>query len=588
MADFTPKNTSRDGAESSSGANARRKPTRRSVLRAGATGAIVGSAGIVASKAAAQPVPSSALLGANTVSPRQAESDHAVFQHGVASGDPLPNAVIIWTRVTSHPADIPGDGVGEPIALRWEVSPAEDFIETTASGEVTSNPDNDNTVHVDVTGLDADRWYYYRFTVLSDNYAGQQSPVGRTRTTPPAGASPEHLGIALTSCANYESGYFSAYADMATNPNIDIVMCVGDYIYEYGVNEYAGKLGPIREHQPPHETITLQDYRRRYGTYRTDADLQAAHAAKPWMVTWDDHEVANDNWAEGAENHQPEEGEGDFIARRDAAMRAYIEWLPIRTVHLSEGGKIYRHFQYGDLADIVMLDLRTYRDRKLEFREIGQLDNPDRSMLGSEQFNYLKDKWASSTALWNLVGNSVMFTPVLIPPLDPQATAAITELMGLPEEGMPYNLDQWDGYPADRRRLIQTITEMGLDNIVFLTGDIHSSWACNVPVAAGRYPRDGIAAVELVCTSVSAPNIDDIVYLPQRNPITIAAETGLTTANRHVKWIEFDHHGYAAIYVGRDEITAEYRWVEDKAIPNQPLYVAKTYKVQRGIGVLEV
>src|SRR5699024_2310257 len=165
------------------------------------------------------------------------------------------------------------------------------------------------------------------------------------------------------------------------------------------------------------------------------------------------------------------------------------------------------------------LDLRTYRDQAPEFAQIGDTDDVGRTMLGSEQMNFLHGKWSTSSANWNLVGNSVMFTPVLIPPLDPQTSGAITELMGLPQDGVPYNSDQWDGYAAERRRLIQMMSEQGLDNVVFLTGDIHSYWACNVPVTPGRYPADGIAAAEIVCSSVSASTIDDIVKLPQRNAI---------------------------------------------------------------------
>ena len=452
------------------------------------------------------------------------------------------------------------------------------------SGEAVAEPAADNTVKLDATGLAPDTWYSYRFTVAEGDYAGQVSPIGRTRTAPDANATPDKLGIALTSCANWEAGYFSAYRDMADNPDVDIIMCVGDYLYEYERGGYTGKTGAIRDHEPPHEIISLADYRRRYGHYRTDPDLQAAHQMKPWMVTWDDHEVANDSYNTGAENHDPET-EGDYVARRDAAIQAYLEWLPVRAVPFSQGSKLYRRFNYGDRAEVVMLDLRTYRDQPMEFRNVGQIDDESRSMLGSEQLNYLHDKWKTSSSTWNLVGNSVMFTPVLIPPLDPETSGAVAELMGLPEEGIPYNLDQWDGFAAERRRLIQMMGDEGLDNIVFLTGDIHSSWACDIPVTAGRYPADGIAAVEIVGTSVNASNIDDIVKLPQRNGISQTAEQALMAANRHIKWIQFDHHGYCTVKVRPNEILAEWRFVEDKTIPNQPLYTAMNYRVVRGQGI---
>lgn len=552
-------------------------PNRRSVLRAGGAIGAAGAAGtICAPTATADP---SAGPGAQ----RPAEG-HVVFQHGVASGDPLPDAVLLWTRVTSSPEDIPGAGKGAPITVAWQVATDEGFTNVVAGATATSNPAADNTIKVDATGLAPDAWYFYRFVVADGPFAGQTSMTGRTRTTPAASASTTHLGIALTSCANWESGYFSAYRDMADNADIDIIMCVGDYIYEYGVGEYSGKLGPLREHKPAHEIVSLSDYRLRHGTYRTDKDLQAAHAAKPWMVTWDDHEVANDDWAGGAENHEPGE-EGDYVTRRNNAMQAYLEWLPVRATPMSEGGHLYRHFSYGDLADIAMLDLRSYRSEQVTWTNARAIDDPERTMLGSEQFNYLAGQWRTSDAKWNLVGNSVMFTPVLIPPMDPQATAAVTELLGLPEEGMPYNFDQWDGYAAERRRVIDMMSQEGLDNVVMLTGDIHSSWACNVPKSVGAYPGGGVACMEIVCTSVSAPNIDDIVKLPQDNPISIAAETALQAANPHIQWIEFDRHGYAAVYVAPDEITAEYRLVEDKAIPDQPLHITRTYKGRRGQGL---
>lgn len=551
-------------------------PSRRTVLKAGAaTAALVGS---------------STLAGRFTASAQEAAQEavdnggHAVFQHGVASGDPLPDSVLLWTRATSHAQDIPGSDAGTVVKLLCEVATDDSFGDVILSGEATADPANDNTVKLDATGLNPDTWYSYRFTVAEGEYAGQVSPTGRTRTAPAATATPDKLGIALTSCANWEAGYFSAYRDMADNPDVDVIMCVGDYLYEYPRGEYTGKTGAIRDHEPPHEIVSLSDYRRRYGHYRTDGDLQAAHAAKPWLVTWDDHEVANDNHATGAENHSPDT-EGDYVARRDAAIRAYLEWLPVRAVPFSEGGHLYRSFTYGTLAEITMLDLRTYRDQAPEFVQIGDTDDVGRTMLGSEQMNFLHGKWSTSSANWNLVGNSVMFTPVLIPPLDPQTSGAITELMGLPQDGIPYNSDQWDGYAAERRRLIQMMSEQGLDNVVFLTGDIHSSWACNVPVTPGRYPADGIAAAEIVCTSVSASNIDDIVKLPQRNAISQTAEQALMGINRYIEWIQFDHHGYVNVQVRPDEILADYRFVEDKTIPAQQLYSAAQYRVRRGEGI---
>lgn len=551
------------------------QPSRRTILRTGAAAAgAVGAAGFLT--AVASPTQARAQTPGGIL-----DGSHTVFQHGVASGDPLAGSVLLWTRVTSHPDDVPGSGSGEPVSLLWQVSSDDSFSDTLASGQVTSDPENDNCVKIDATGLPSDTWFSYRFAVAEGPYAGQ-SITGRSRTVPSPGVVADHLGIGLTSCANWESGYFSAYRDMANNPDLDLIMCVGDYIYEYGTGEYGGKDRVVRVTEPAHEIVTLQDYRIRYGQYRTDPDLQAAHAAKPWVVTWDDHEVANDNWRDGAENHQPDT-EGDFHERHRVAMRAYLEWLPVRATPISDGGHLYRTLNYGSLAEIVMLDLRSYRDEGLEFRTSAGTDDESRTMLGSEQFQYLSDQWTTSDALWNLVGNSVMFTPVLIPPLDPEAHRAITGLLGIPENGMPYNLDQWDGYAAERRRVIDILTANHIDNVVFLTGDIHSSWATNVPVNAASFPDSGIAASEIVCTSVSSSNIDDILGLPSRNAVTISAETALQAANRHCKYIEFDSHGYVAVHVSPEEIRAEYRLLTgDVQLPNQDVHAAQNYRICRG------
>lgn len=246
-------------------------------------------------------------------------------------------------------------GIGGLLTTRPAPAPA-----APAAGAAVSDPAADNIVTVDATGLPADAALHYRFTVAAGAHAGQ-SITGRTRTAPAAGAPSDRLVIGQTSCANRESGYFAAYRDRAADEDIDVIMCVGDYIAECGAGEYAGKPGPLREQRPAHEIRTLADYRLRYGTYRRDPDLRAAHAAKPWIVTWDDHEVANGSWAGGAENHDA--AEGDWAARRDAAMRAYLEWLPVRATAPAAGGHLYRTLPWGDLAELVMLDLRGYRDR---------------------------------------------------------------------------------------------------------------------------------------------------------------------------------------------------------------------------------
>ena len=393
------------------------------------------------------------------------------------------------------------------------------------------------------------------------------------------------LRFALFSCSNWEAGFFNAYRDMAQRGDVDYALCVGDYIYEYPAGEYTGKTGPIRNHLPSNEIVSLADYRERYAQYHTDPDLQAAHRACPWIVTWDDHEVANDTWSGGAENHQPEDG--NFIERRNAAIQAYLEWLPIRATPFSEGGHIYRNLSFGSLAELNMLDLRTYRNEQVSFTSMGKTDDTSRTMMGSEQFTWLAGKLQSSQARWNLIGNSVMITPILIPPLKQPEADAVTQLLGLPEQGIPYNFDQWDGYAAERRRIVKLMQENDIHNSVWLTGDIHSSWACDIPVDPGSYPAKGVAGVEIVTPSVTSSNIDDILKLPEDNPLSQTVEFAFTNLNRHVKYLDMDSHGYAVVQVTPDYVHTDWIFMnpDGKNSPGAPLHYAKSARAYQGQGV---
>lgn len=552
--------------------------TRRRVLQTGAAATAVTAASLSSTSL------TSAVAGVASLPPAPAPK-HAVFQHGVASGDPYANSVLLWTRVTSHPDDYSGRGRGKDTTVKWEIANDADFRSIVNSGTIKATPATDMTVKPEAGGLRPYTGYFYRFTVVDGPYKGQISPVGRTRTAPAPNQDMAELRFALFSCANWEAGFFNAYRDMASRGDIDYALHVGDYLYEYKRGEYTGKTGAVRPHFPPNEIISLQDYRERYARYHTDPDLQAAHAACPWIVTWDDHEVANDNWAGGAENHQP--NEGNFIKRRDAAVQAYTEWLPIRAVPFSKGGHIYRNLNFGKLAELNMLDLRTYRNEQVGFLNLKGVDDPNRTMMGSEQFKWLSGKLESSQARWNLIGNSVMITPVLIPPLDPQATKAVTQLLGIPEQGMPYNPDQWDGYAAERRKLVKFMKDKKINNAVFLTGDIHSSWANDIPVEPGTYPRAGAAAVEFVCSSVTASNIDDILLLPEDNPLSQTVEFAFTNMNKYVKYVDMDAHGYAVIQITPEYAQADYMLMhpDGKLRKNQPLYRARSARSYLGKGV---
>lgn len=547
--------------------------TRRRALQTGAAATAV----------AAAAASTSSLASAGTA--EDFTEGHVVFQHGVASGDPYADSVLLWTRVTSHPNDYPGRDQGIDTPVRWEVATDDAFKQIVSSGSMKATAATDMTVKPEAGSLQPYTGYFFRFIVESGPYKGQVSPVGRTRTAPGAGQNVAELRFALFSCSNWEAGFFHPYRDMAGRGDVDYALCVGDYIYEYPRGEYTGKNGAVRAHNPPHEIVSLSDYRERYAQYRTDADLQAAHAACPWIVTWDDHEVANDTWSGGAENHQP--NEGDFVTRRNNAIQAYLEWLPIRATPFSAGGHIYRNLSFGSLAELNMLDLRTYRNEAVSFSSTGKSDDPNRTIMGSEQFSWLSGKLQSSNAKWNIIGNSVMMTPVLIPPLKEPEGSAVTQLLGLPQQGIPYNFDQWDGYAAERRRLVALLQQNGINNTVWLTGDIHSSWAADIPVEPGAYPQAGVAAVEFVGPSVTSSNIDDILKLPEDNPLSQTVEFAFTNLNRHIKYLDLDSHGYSVVQVTPEYVHTDWIFLspDGKTQPNAQLHYARSARAYHGQGV---
>jgi len=484
------------------------------------------------------------------------------FRHGVASGDPWPRSVLLWTRVTPTPSAVPGSGLGPDVSVQWQVARDPGFADVVREGSFRTGAVRDHTVKVAAGRLEPGTTYYYRF-----RHAGSTSPTGRTRTAPATDASPAGLRFGVVSCANWQAGYFSAYRHLAAHADLDAVLHLGDYFYEYDVDEYG--YGPanttIRPHDPAHETVRLADYRRRHAQYKSDADLQALHAAAPWIVTWDDHESANDAWSGGAENHQPVEG--DWFARRAAAYRAYDEWMPVRmsgTAALGDGEQLFRRLRFGTLADLSMLDLRTYRSQQVG-NALAGIDDPARSITGDRQLRWLTDGLSSSTAQWKLVGNPVMIAPVVFPPLPAEVSRPLADVTGLlPPDGVPYNLDQWDGYTADRRRVFQHLADHGVRDTVFLTGDIHSAWACDLPVDAGTYPLSRSVGTEFVCTSVTSNNLDDITGSPPRTT-SLTVEAAIQANNRHVRYLDFDSHGYSVLDVTPARVQMDYYVIGDRA-----------------------
>ncbi|WP_405165385.1 alkaline phosphatase D family protein [Nocardia sp. NBC_01499] len=495
-----------------------------------------------------------------------------VFRHGVASGDPLPNGVILWTRVTVSDDATPGSGVGESASVRWEIADDESFGNLAASGNVTATASSDHTVKVDVSGLAPGRVYFYRFTAL-----GEMSAIGRTRTAPAISDSPERLRFGIVSCANWEAGYFGAYRHLAARTDLDAIVHLGDYIYEYGRGKYGGRNGSVRPHDPANETVTLSDYRIRHAQYKTDPDLLDLHARQPFICTWDDHESADNSWSGGANNHDPAT-EGNWQDRRAASAQAYLEWMPVRAQGSGADVQIYRRLRFGTLAELSMLDLRSYRDQEAKpgagWREA---DNPARTITGKAQMDWLTAGLASAPVRWKLVGNSVMIAPLVFPPLEPATTAAITSALGVPQSGLTVNGDQWDGYTADRQRLFRAITEQQVSDVVFLTGDIHSSWAADLPVDAANYPAGVTAGAEFVVPSITSTSIGDMLKVNSA-PI---ADT-IKGINRHLRYVELDSHGYGVLEVTPKQSQMDWFYLIDVADPNSGVQHANSLAVRSG------
>ncbi|WP_409472640.1 alkaline phosphatase D family protein [Streptomyces sp. HC307] len=532
-------------------------PRRRTVVKAAATGAVLAAP----------------LAGAL---PARAATEAPAFLHGVASGDPLPDGILLWTRVTPTAEAIPGSGLGPDVRVSWVVARDKSFTNVVAKGSTTATAATDHTVKADIRGLAPATDYWFRFSA-----GGTDSPAGRTRTAPAADAAVAGLRFGVVSCANWEAGYFAAYRHLAARGDLDAWLHLGDYIYEYGTGEYGTRGTVVRSHAPAHEILTLADYRTRHGRYKTDPDLQALHAAAPVVAIWDDHEIANDTWSGGAENHT-EGAEGAWVARQAAAKQAYFEWMPVRP---AIAGTTYRRLRFGKLADLSLLDLRSFRSQQASVGN-GDVDDPDRTLTGRAQLDWLKAGLASSDTTWRLVGNAVMISPFAIGSLSAELLKPLAKLLGLPQEGLALNTDQWDGYTDDRRELLAHLRSNAIRNTVFLTGDIHMSWANDVPVNAGTYPLSASAATEFVVTSVTSDNLDDLVNVPQGTVSTVAAPV-IRAANRHVHWVDTDRHGYGVLDITADRAQMDYYVLSDRTKADATSSWSRSYRTLSGTQKVE-
>jgi alkaline phosphatase D len=462
------------------------------------------------------------------------------FYHGVASGDPLPDRIIIWTRVTPESATA-------RVPVKWEMATDEKFSAVAKTDTTSAWAANDYTIKVDVDGLQAGTVYYYRFRALEKN----STKTASTNAT-------DSLKFAIASCSNWEWGYFTPYSKIAERDVLDAVIHLGDYIYEYGTKKY-GDTSIGRINIPDYEIVSLQDYRTRYALYRLDKGLRSVHQQHPFITIWDDHEIANNSYIAGAQNHQPEEG--DYIKRKEAARKAYYEWLPIR-----EGGKHFRSFSFGSLADVIMLDERLEgRTAPSDSLSDPSFNNTDRKMLGDEQLQWFKGKLQDSKAAWKIIGNQVIYSDVFLKDVYPKT---------------PRNLDAWDGYPAEKKNIRDFIVQNKIQDMVFVTGDTHASWAIEA-VAGDKYlpaTSKGALAVEFGTTSISSANGDE----GKGEDEVKRGEQAVLKSNPHIKYLDNRHHGYLLLTLYPTKTKAEWYYVETVRQPESKEFLGKKFEVAKG------
>lgn len=513
------------------------------------------------------------------------------FSCGVASGDPALDSVVLWTRIAGAEGTLP---------VRVEVAEDARFSRVVWTRMVETGPERDHTVKVLATGLEPGRRYAYRFSVFD-----RTSPTGFTKTLPEETA---RVRLAVASCSNYPFGFFNAYDHIARNADLDAVLHLGDYIYEYGPQGYGGETGARigRAHLPAREVVSLSDYRRRHRQYKEDPASRRMHAAHPLIAVWDDHETTNDSFRNGAENHQPAI-EGDWTSRKRAALQAYYEYMPVREPRPGRTREdLFRSFSWGSFLTIAMIESRLVaRDRQISYadavRELTSpeavqrfrrevLNDPSRELLGAGQRDFIATSLASSAArgeTWRVIGNQVMMARVNAPNLMPYLTeediSALEELspdirafLAFGSLGLPLNVDAWDGYPAARERFFAAAADAGARDLVVLTGDSHQFWANDL------MREDGTPmGVELGTSGITSPGAS--AYLGER---TFDVSLLLRRDNPEVRYVDAVNQGYTLMTFEEDRARAQFISMSTILEPNYTAIQTAAFDLAKANGTV--
>ena len=469
------------------------------------------------------------------------------FTLGVASGSPRADGVVLWTRLAPDP--LAGGGMPrENVRLAWELAADDGFRNIVRTGTSTASAAFGHSVHVELSGLAPANWYWYRFM------AGDAvSPVGRTRTAPAENTAVDRLRFAFASCQHYQQGYYAAHRHMAAE-DLDLVIFLGDYIYES-----SGGRNPVRTHAAP-EPHTLAEYRNRYAQYKTDSDLQRSHAAAPWIVTWDDHEVDNDY-----ANDQSQEPDPDFLTRRAAAYRAYYEHMPLARRSLPRGPdmQLYDSYVFGDLATFFVLDERQFRSHQAcpkpgrgggsTIEDCAERLAPDRTMLGSGQEGWLRDGLARTRARWNVIAQQTL----------------MAQHDRKPGPGERFSSDGWDGYPIARARLLNDIAQLRPSNPLVISGDVHCTWVADLKPDFDD-PQSPVVATEFCGTSISSQG-------PSQKYVQM-----LLAENPHLRYGNGARRGYVKVEIRRDACSATLRALENVRRADSGISTLATFVVENG------